>query len=379
MNNLFIHNRIEKLKTFIYHCYHRFDDKTKIRLKFLFSHHYVFILMLFTGLALGIQLLLSFSLYQLPQKIISGLEKQYIYVYNVSFNKPIEFTNVEKHEAGLSYAIRYAELKENDIVNQVKVTVIDEPDEYHILDLQEYGTNTSINNKLNHGVIISKWLANKFNLVKGQAISVKNSDGMLFDMPISAIHTSLQGEDIFTTKKYFKKITNDPINLIDGLYTNDRRWQYKQNTQNYTVTPQQSNLTFLKSNVAHFKWVAIFILIFGVIIGLILLSIALSTVIHNNQKYALLLKEIGYSSKQVFKLTIENYLFVLLVGTLLSYPFIMVLVKFLFNNLSKTSQFYLPIETSFVQMVIVCTATVVFFYSISLFHLRLFNKRLTAD
>lgn len=361
--------KTSKLKRMLLNGFNRLKGITRLQLKFLFSHSFVLFLTLFTGFAIGVQLLLSFSLYQFPDKLLTGLEKQFLYRYHLVFDKALNDSEV-LNQIGLAYGKKSVQLDQGNTITDLSLYVLKDPTKQELIQFKQYGNEKEINEKLNKGIIISKWLANKYNLQQGDIVQVDDGAGHLYNFQISAIHIGLQGNELYTSSEYYKKMTNESELMFNGIFTNSK----SSSAGSFTVIEQREVIEAARKTVDRFNVFSLFIFIIGIILGVILFVIALYVVMQNGQKHMLLLKTIGYTNKQVSRITIEGYLFVLLIGILISIPYLSMLSSFLFDMLSRASSFYLPIVSTLPQVILLIVFTVIFFYSIAIFYMYQVSK-----
>lgn len=348
----------------------------KLQLKYILSQPVVFIIMLFTGFSIGVQLIVGFSIYEFPKKLASGLSTQFKYDYDIRFEQPYSTeleTKVQQDDVGYSY--RPATLQLAEKFAEVEMIIVERPEIEHqsLLRLNYYNHNTPANGMLNHGVAISQWLANKYNLSTGDTISLRIEEES-YEMAVAVIHAGLQGQELYTAKRYYEKMTSNPLTSIDGIYTNDAKWQAYYNAPVKSIIYQQDIVRAALNNVEHYKLIAIGLLVFGIVIGAILFSIALHIVIQNGTTNILTLKALGYSSKQLYTVVIEGYLIVLLCGMLTARPYLTFLTKSLFNFTSRSNTYYFPINASLAQNFFVAVSLIMLFTIISLFYLRKLSK-----
>jgi|GEM_PF-4595554 len=359
-------SKMSRFRQLVLNLFNKMKGIRKLQLKFIFSHVFVLILTLFTGFALGVQMLLSFSLYEFPTALVAGIKDQFNYKYNVKFLSPIQ---IIEDDNNVYYNMKTSTLKLDDESSNVDIIIVNQPAKQNLLQLQLYNDGANINGLMNHGIIISKWLANKYNLSIGDTINLTIGHD-LYEFAISGIHQGLQGGEVYTSKQYFEKLTNDRLLLVDGMYTNNDNWHISVNTTVNSVVNQHEIIKSAEKSVEQYKIMSVFLLAVGIIICVILFTIALYIVMQNGQKHILLLKALGYTNKQVYTITIEGYLIVLLLGLVAARPYLSLLTIYLFDMLSKVSSFYLPINSRVIHITYLVIILILFFNAVSQIYMR---------
>lgn len=340
-----------------------------LRNKFIFRNLFVFCIVIFSGFALGVQVLMSMGMASFPDKMANAIEKQYTYEYNSILNNNIDISNIEDAQG---YFIRNMKIDaKNQISDNITLIALESDKKNQYIHFYDYETNSSINNKLQQGVIINKWFANKYNLEVGDMIKIydnkKNES-----ITIAGVNLDLQGNEMYTSKTYYEDVFSEKSDFYSGFYSIEKPIINKENIIQTFIQKEQKEA--VKLHFENYKIISGAMLFLGLILGGILLSISIYIAIKTGEKNILLLKSMGYTNTEINRVSIIGYIYPLIIGIAISIPYFLLLSKLLFGELSKSATFYLPMHISLINILLVTSFSLLFFILISIFYMLKLKK-----
>ena len=341
-----------------------------LRNKFVFRNPFVLGLMIFTGFALAVQLLLSFAMFQFPKLIVDAYEKQFTHKYDISFTEKLHMDSSDDY---IAYENMLFSFDYNGKQEEVELYVLQLGESNNLIRFNDYSTGVNMTFQLGEGIIISKWFAHKYDLRVGDHLVLSQTD-LATPLMISGIHQGLQGNEAYTTVSYYSSVFNSNIDKFSGIYSDTLTHASFNDNQVSTVIEFEETLLAVKHSTSQYKWMGLFLLIIGIGLSIILMSIALYIMLQNNKHEILLFKAMGYLNSEIFTICINGYLNPLLLGLSIAIPYYLLLEKLLFGMISRGSHFYIPMEINVINFVILLLSTVLFFYFISFFFMRNISK-----
>jgi len=342
---------------------------SNLRNKFIFRNLFVFCLVIFSGFALGVQILMSMGMSGFPDQMANSFEKQYKYEYKSILNDKVNITDVKDAQG---YFVRNLKIdSKNNNSDDISLIALDSNEKNQYIHFYDYETNKNITDQLSNGVIINKWFANKHNLKVGDKLTVydnqKNND-----VTIAGINLDLQGNELYTSQTYYEDNFLEKVNFYSGFYSKDMPIMDKGEIRQTIVQKEQYEA--IKLNFENYKIISGAMLLLGMILGGILLSISIYIAIKTGEKNILLLKSMGYTNSEINKVSIIGYVYPLLIGIAISIPYFILLSKLLFGELSKSANFFLPMQTSLVNILTVTGISLLFFALVAIVYMMKIKK-----
>ncbi|HIW32003.1 MAG TPA: hypothetical protein IAA29_04370 [Candidatus Paenibacillus intestinavium] len=350
----------------------RKNELLNLRNKFALRNPFVLGLMIFTGFALAVQLLLSFAMFEFPQRIVQAYEEQFTYSYDIRFSETL---NVESSNEYIAYRNKAYTFDYKGKQEEAEMYILQQGESNSFIQFIDYNTGRNITNRLSDGAIISKWFANKYDLQVGDELALSQSD-LYIATEIVGIHKGLQGNEVYTTVSYYNDTSNEEIVEFDGLYIDTLTHPSFNEAQISIVNELEETLLAVKQSTNQYQLIGLILLIIGIVLSIILMSIALYIMLQNNKDQILLFKAMGYRNKEIFIISINGYLYPLSLGIVVAIPYFLLLGKLLFGMISKGSSLYIPMEISIIYICILSISAVLFFYLISsIFIYSIFKDR----
>jgi len=316
-------NKISKLTRRIFKL-----TGNSMKRKFVLSDLMVCFLLFFGGFAALVQMLFAFGMIQFTDKLADSVQDghKYDYVYSIM---PLD--ERQKQSFGERQQQYYVKsnilLSDNESLDLIMLDTTDD----ELLDL---GADASSRD----GVVINKWLANKYGLKKDDTVDVTSNEQKI-TLKIAMINeTVFYGKEVYVFADYYKEHISTEVSY-NGLYTD-------------TVLTDQANVTVLfemkkdnalaavTENIILLQTTAIGMIVLGVLISSIVMTIGLDVLSRNNRKNIVLLKILGYTNGKIYQTVIVSQLVFVLIGTLIAMPYFGLIENILFREISKTGTLF---------------------------------------
>lgn len=348
--------------------------------KIMFRNLFVFCLVVFSGFALAVQLFMSLAMANFPNQMVRAVEEQYKYQYNIVFKDSLSSSKIDFTAMNAQgYVKRNMKMKNDNAIDDVSMIAVETNGTGKYVNFYDFDTRRDITSELEKGIIISKWLANKYTLSVGDTVSVTEQNRMI-PLKIAGIHLELQGSELYTSIAYYEKVFAESVDAYHGLYSKQLPAMDSGHIRNTLL--QSDIVEGIKMSVDNYKGTSGGMLLLGILLGGVLLSISISIAIKTGEKNILLFKSFGYTNREINRVCILGNIYPLLIGIIVAIPYYIVLSSLLFGELSKSTRVFLPMQLTFSNVLIVMGGSLLFFaiiagiYMIKLNQIRSFPKLL---
>ena len=310
----------------------------------LFSRISIIFFVAFSGFAFTVQSLFAYTTYIIPNNIERAVVSEYGYEKNVRF---IEDRNDNSYNTSLKFYSRTGILLTGDENVEMQLVELGN-DNLSLLKLRN-STGSDINIKKANGIVINKWMSVKFNLNKGDNISI-SVNGKEYKLRIGEVTQNIYGTTMYMSEEYAEQFwpTKEGSFVYNGIFTNDSI-DFNGEEHLSIISKDEITKTLSQANRVYLIF-SIMLLLCGLIIGVTILTLSLNGVVNNYKKYISFMKLIGYTDKECDYLVINSYRFVILFGYLLALPYTFILCKVMFNMLTKSSNIAYLINIDIVSM-----------------------------
>lgn len=192
------------------------------------------------------------------------------------------------------------------------------------------------------GVYISKDVADKYNLKKGDRISLKESyKDLRYTFEIKGIYDAPGSMALYMSKSYFNEVFNCQDGYFNGYFSNRKITDLKDDYIASTITQDDLTKVSRQLNVSMGK---MFYLVegFAMVMFIMLIYLLTKMIIENNKVSISMVKILGYTSKEIQKMYIHATTIVILISTLLSFGITTWILSYAFKIVFEEYAGWLP-------------------------------------
>ena len=192
------------------------------------------------------------------------------------------------------------------------------------------------------GVYISKDVADKYNLKKGDRISLKESyKDLRYTFEIKGIYDAPGSMALYMSKSYFNEVFNCQEEYFNGYFSNKKITDLKDDYIASTITQDDLTKVSRQLNVSMGK---MFYLVegFAMIMFIMLIYLLTKMIIENNKVSISMVKILGYTSKEIQKMYVHATTIVIMISTLLSFGITTWILSYAFKIVFEEYAGWLP-------------------------------------
>ena len=192
------------------------------------------------------------------------------------------------------------------------------------------------------GVYISKDVADKYNLKKGDRISLKESyKDLRYTFEIKGIYDAPGSMALYMSKSYFNEVFNCQDGYFNGYFSNRKITDLKDDYIASTITQDDLTKVSRQLNVSMGE---MFYLVegFAIVMFIMLIYLLTKMIIENNKVSISMVKILGYTSKEIQKMYIHATTIVILISTLLSFGITTWILSYAFKIVFEEYAGWLP-------------------------------------
>lgn len=192
------------------------------------------------------------------------------------------------------------------------------------------------------GVYISKDVADKYNLKKGDRISLKESyKDLRYTFEIKGIYDAPGSMALYMSKSYFNEVFNCQDGYFNGYFSNKKITDLKDDYIASTITQDDLTKVSRQLNVSMGE---MFYLVegFAMIMFIMLIYLLTKMIIENNKVSISMVKILGYTSKEIQKMYVHATTIVILISTLLSFGITTWILSYAFKIVFEEYAGWLP-------------------------------------
>ena len=301
-------------------------------------------------------------------------DKLYTYDIRVDYEKPI--TNINSLE--LPKDIEYldigeiaVEVGESNDKQDTKLTVMKNTDYIKIYD-EDKDEFVDLND---NGVVISKKLAEKYNLSLGDTLKLKiinpEYKGKSFEVKVANLSSQYIGQDIYCTPKYL-----DSLNIQQFPYTILIKTNNIASTSDYfknlkevkKVTPKYSSRDSIKESMETMNSIVILCVVGAIVLSSTVIYNISSINIHERKRELATLKVLGYHNTKINKLIFVENIIITIFGIIVGLPLGFKFFEFIIKSAETDAMTY-PSKLN-LSSIIICILLTLIFTLVSNFMLR---------
>ncbi|MDR7855183.1 FtsX-like permease family protein [Tissierella sp.] len=213
--------------------------------------------------------------------------------------------------------------------------------------------------------VISKSVAKRLELKKGDVITVKNNSNFKeYRLAIDEICNISFGENVYMPLKELNAMLDLPESTYMGLYS-DELLNIDEGLVSDILTLEDSKAG-LESSIAAFK-VFLYLLAFvSALVGTVVIYIVTIMLVEENRKNISMLKVVGYHNKEISSLLVNSTSALVWIGYFMAIPFAFFTIQKFFNILTTNMYFDFSVDLKLWQA-IVSFAFILAIYYITLF------------
>ena len=192
------------------------------------------------------------------------------------------------------------------------------------------------------GVYISKDVADKYNLKKGDRISLKESyTDLRYTFEIKGIYDAPGSMALYMSKSYFNEVFNCQEGYFNGYFSNKKITDLKDDYIASTITQDDLTKVSRQLNVSMGE---MFYLVegFAIVMFVMLIYLLTKMIIENNKVSISMVKILGYTSKEIQKMYVHATTIVILISTLLSFGITTWILSYAFKIVFEEYAGWLP-------------------------------------
>lgn len=192
------------------------------------------------------------------------------------------------------------------------------------------------------GVYISKDVADKYNLKKGDRISLKESyKDLRYTFEIKGIYDAPGSMALYMSKSYFNEVFNCQDGYFNGYFSNRKITDLKDDYIASTITQDDLTKVSRQLNVSMGE---MFYLVegFAIVMFIMLIYLLTKMIIENNKVSISMVKILGYISKEIQKMYVHATTIVILISTLLSFGITTWILSYAFKIVFEKYAGWLP-------------------------------------
>lgn len=192
------------------------------------------------------------------------------------------------------------------------------------------------------GVYISKDVADKYNLKKGDRISLKESyKDLRYTFEIKGIYDTPGSMALYMSKSYFNEVFNCQDGYFNGYFSNRKITDLKDDYIASTITQDDLTKVSRQLNVSMGE---MFYLVegFAIVMFVMLIYLLTKMIIENNKVSISMVKILGYTSKEIQKMYVHATTIVIMISTLLSFGITTWILSYAFKIVFEKYAGWLP-------------------------------------
>ena len=189
---------------------------------------------------------------------------------------------------------------------------------------------------------ISKDVADKYNLKKGDRISLKESyKDLRYTFEIKGIYDAPGSMALYMSKSYFNEVFNCQDGYFNGYFSNKKITDLKDDYIASTITQDDLTKVSRQLNVSMGE---MFYLVegFAMIMFIMLIYLLTKMIIENNKVSISMVKILGYTSKEIQKMYVHATTIVIMISTLLSFGITTWILSYAFKIVFEEYAGWLP-------------------------------------
>ena len=225
----------------------------------------------------------------------------------------------------------------------------DEKNNFDIIGLQKNSQYMKLCNESKEiaidkdSFIISKGVSILYNLKKGDQANLK-LNGFLYNETITDICSNGDTFMVYTSKEKLAGMLGVSEMVHNGVFYSTDTVEVSNNYTKIITIDDEKAVT--KADSPSNQSSAIINQVIAIISGLVMFYLAIQVSFQDSEKDILIMRQLGYSAKEIFKMIIDVYKGLIIMFYLLTYPVAMYISKSIHVSMSKQTNDYIPFSTN---------------------------------
>jgi putative ABC transport system permease protein len=258
----------------------------------------------------------------------NSFDQTYKYNYQYIYSAP----KIQAPAEGEPFMVSSFEYVKAGKKNNVTLNGIEETSKYIKL-IDENGNNIESGK-----IVISKSVAKKLEINKGDTITIKSHSTLKeYDITIDDIANISIGNSIYMSRVDLNKMLGMPETTYIGLFS-DKKLNISKVDIKAELTKSDGKVG-MESSIATFKAFLYVMVAFAAIIGVIVIYIVTIMLVQENRKNISMLKVIGYHQKEISRILINSTSFLVWLGFIIAVPFSKGVMENFFDKLTANMYF----------------------------------------
>lgn len=209
--------------------------------------------------------------------------------------------------------------------------------------------------------VITKSVANRLALKKGDVIKVKNNSNLKdYEITIDDICDIAYSSNVYMPLTQLNQMLDLPETTHVGYYSNEKLdIDEKFVADIQTLEDSKAGITSALSAMKSFLYLLAFV---SAVIGIVVISIVTIMLIEENRKNISMLKVVGYHNKEISKLLLNSTSLLVWLGFFIGVPISTCLIQLFFDSITKDMFFYFRTELKIWQVIISLVFILLIYY-----------------
>lgn len=337
----------------------------KMKLSFAIRSKLLLILVLFSVFAAGVEFLLSYSIYRMPEKM------KLVQSESMNFENQVYFDHLEdestKEDQYFTQVSGVA--RSNEAEGVVQIYAIEEGDLLQI-DVEHIEEGS---------VVLNQTSASILKVSVGDTLTLAIYDQEM-EVTVQEICNRIVGKEIFVD--YESLVASGMIEPgFTGMFTNKTKFDADEEGI-ASIVSREDILANYESSQEVMKAGSVILAVLGIVIPVILIAITVSVLISQNSKEIAILKANGITNQGMDKLIYGSYNVFLVLGIAISIPYSFMILQIIFSIAVKASGIKYPVEMDSIGILFAVGMTLCIYFG-TMFILKFKNRtsveRITYD
>ncbi|SFC13007.1 ABC transporter permease [Butyrivibrio sp. YAB3001] len=314
----------------------------RMKVSFAVRSKLLLILVLFSVFAAGVQFLLSYTIYNMNNKMISVQTESMNFENQVYFSEKVKDT-----EEGNQYFARVEGVSTADNTS-VQIYALTEGDK---IDYGKDGIKPG-------NVILNQTAAEILKVKEGDQLKLAIGEKEV-EFTVEYVCNRIVGKEVFAD---YQSLVDEEIieEGFSGMYTDKKDIAVEGNIVN--VMSKQEIIDNYKQSEDVIKAASVIMAVLGVMIPVILITITVSVLISQNKREITILKANGVGERSMNRMIYGAYNIFLVLGIAISIPYSFMIMQIIFSIAVKASGIKYPAEIDPKGILVsVCMTTIIYY------------------
>lgn len=293
-------------------------------------------LALLTGFMASANLQIAFSLQAMSDKVSSLTLKGSEYKSNVRFIEAKEMKHLDSETPYFSEDCKI-EFPNGDVLNNGQFMALSSS--RSLFKLYSIQKQETIDISKQEGIVVNDWMRKKYDLSIGDTAKIYINN-VTYQLPITAFEQSVYGEVVYSNMDVAINAGLLEKEKYNGVFTKDN---VEFDSKQHMFVSKLEDVLYSSSQQkgTYFALSFLFITI-GLALSIFTISIVMKIIISSNRKYLSMMKAFGYTNAECNRIVLSGFRIIAYIGFIIGTLYALVLTKFLFDLLAKSSTVAIP-------------------------------------